>query len=243
MAACRYPVHVAVAHMDPIMQLASVSMERAVHIPAGAATLEGMLTLPAGATGIVVLAEIGSSRRDPSCSRYVAGELQRSGLGTLMLELVGSAEEEAELRTRRYRFDILFLAERLVHTTRWISNESALRGLRVGYFASAASSAAALAAAAGLVDRIHAVVTRGGRPDFAGAHLERITAATLFIVGGADRAMLDVNEGAYDRLHCVKRLVVVPGATHRFEEAGAPEEVASLATDWFQRHLEAAVRA
>jgi pimeloyl-ACP methyl ester carboxylesterase len=214
-----------------------------MHIPAGAATLDGDLVLPAGASGIVVVAACGLSADDAQRHRYVARALQRAGLGTLMLDLAGTAAEAAALRTRRYRFDVPFLAERLVQVTQWLRSDTALRGLRIGYFASGAGSAAALAAAAGLADRVSAVVTRGGRPDFAGAHLARIIAATLFIVGGADRAMTGVSEAAYDRLHCVKRLVVVPGATHRFEESGASEEVALLASEWFQFHLEAAVRA
>jgi pimeloyl-ACP methyl ester carboxylesterase len=218
-------------------------MERVMHIPAGAATLEGELTLPAGATGIVVFAASGLATGDASRNRHVMRALQRSGLGTLILDLAGTADEAAELRTRRYRFDVPLLAERLVHVTRTIREDNALRGLRVGYFASGAGSAVALAAAAGLSDRVSAVVTRGGRPDFAGAHLARITAATLFIVGGADRALIGISEDAYEQLHCVKQLVVVPGATHRFEESGALDEVAVLATDWFQSHLEAAVRA
>lgn len=223
------------------MRLAPVHMEHAVRITSGAETLEGRLVLPAGATGMVVFAAGNGSSADDSQYRYVAAHLQRSGLGTLLFDEQAVAQT-AEFRTRMDRLNIPLLAERLVHATRWINAERDLRGLRVGCFAAGATSAAALAAAAGLGSRVSAVAVRGGRPDLAGAHLERITAATLFIVTSADRAMLEVNEAAYERLHCTKRLVVAPGATHRFDEGSALGEVASLAGDWFQDHIEAAVR-
>jgi pimeloyl-ACP methyl ester carboxylesterase len=225
------------------MRLASYTMQRMVHIPARSTTLHGELTLPAGASGIVVFAGSAPSADDPSGQQYVMRALARGGLGTLVLDLAATPDEAAALRTRRHRFDVPFLAERLVCATQWLREDAALAELRVGYFASGAGSAAALAAAAGLATRVSAVVVRGGRPDFAGGHVGRITAATLLIVGGADRAMIDVVESAYDRLLCTKRMVVVPGATHRFVESGALEEVAMLAADWFQLHLEAAVRA
>jgi len=222
------------------MRLAPVHMEHAVRITSGAETLEGRLVLPAGATGMVVFAAGNGSSADDSQYRYVAAHLQRSGLGTLLFD-EPAAEQAAEFRTRTDRLNIPFLAERLVHATRWINAERDLRGLRLGCFAAGATSAAVLAAA-GLGSRVSAVAIRGGRPDLAGAHLERITAATLFIVTSADRAVLEVSEAAYERLHCTKRLVVAPGATHRFDEGSALGEVASLAGDWFQDHIEAAVR-
>lgn len=218
------------------MQLATVNTNRTVHIASGDVTMEGDLALPAGATGLVVFAP--STRTEGWQYRDVAHELQASGLGTLLFN-----DRACEQRTRLNRFDIAALAEHLVRATQWIRAQRELQDLRIGYFAAGAATAAALAAAAGLSEKIASVVTRGGRPDFASAHLERITAATLFIVSGADRAMLEVNERAYEQLHCTKRLVVVPGALHWSKDTSAAGEVATLATEWFCQHLEAAVRA
>ncbi|MGE5524780.1 MAG: hypothetical protein ACM3SS_13770 [Rhodospirillaceae bacterium] len=218
------------------MQITALDTSRPVHIASGDVKMDAALVLPAGATGIVIFAP--GTRADSWQYVHVAGAVQAAGLGTLVFDALPS-----EQRTRLDRFDIPGLVEHLVHATRWVCAEEALRGLRVGYFAAGAASAAALAAAGGLGEKIASVVTRGGRPDFASAHLERITAATLFVVSGADRAMLEVNERAYERLHCTKRLVVVPGALHGSKDSSAAGEVASLATDWFCRHLEAAVRA
>ena len=225
------------------MRLASHTTERAIQIPACGSTLHGELTLPVGASGVVLLAGSSLSPEQASGQQHIMRALTRGGLGTLLLDIPATPEHEPTWTARRHRFDVPLLAERLVCATQSVREDAALSGLRVGYYASGAASTAALVAAAGLADRVSAVVVRGGRPDFAGAHLARISAATLLIVGGADRAMIDVSERAYEELQCVRRLVVVPGATHRFDESGALDEVATLATDWFQLHLEAAVRA
>jgi len=169
---------------------------------------------------------------------FVATELQRSGLGTLLFDLLTRAEEQTDLYTREHRFDIALLAERLLHATRWIDTQGDLRALRVGYFGASTGSAAALVAASRLGERISAVISRGGRPDLAGAEvLVRVRAPTLLIVGGDDDVVLELNRDAYEQLTCEKRLTVVPGASHLFEEPGTLEAVARLACEWCRRHL------
>jgi pimeloyl-ACP methyl ester carboxylesterase len=216
--------------------------ERLVKISAGPVTLEGDLHIPAGAHGVVLFAHgSGSSRHSPR-NRFVAGVLQAGGLATLLFDLLTPGEETVDVRTRHLRFDIGLLAERLVYATDWLDRQPDTRGLRVGYFGASTGGAAALVAVAQRPDRVGAVVSRGGRPDLAGAALAQVRAPTLLIVGRDDAPVVELNETALAQLRCEKRLEIVPGATHLFEEPGTLEQVAQLAREWFSRHLAAARR-
>jgi len=211
--------------------------ERLVHVAAGAVTLEGNLSLPDGAGGIVLFAHgSGSSRYSPR-NRYVARLLNEAKLATLLVDLLTSDEEAIDLRTARMRFDIGLLAERLVAATDWLTQYRDTRHLRIGYFGASTGAGAALVAAAERPDVVRAVVSRGGRPDLAGPALSRVRAPTLLIVGGNDFQVIELNRAAFTQLRCEKQLVIVPGATHLFEEPGALDEVARLAREWFERHL------
>jgi pimeloyl-ACP methyl ester carboxylesterase len=205
-----------------------------VAISADAVLLQGELTLPAQTSGVVLFAHgSGSSRHSPR-NTYVAGVLRAAGLGTLLFDLLTTAED----RDYATRFDIPLLTSRLVAATHWILRETPATTLPIGFFGASTGAAAALAAAAELGPRIGAVVSRGGRPDLAGAAaLPRVTAPTLLLVGGHDPAVIALNREAYAQLGCVKTLHIVPGATHLFEEPGTLEEVATLASDWFVRWL------
>ncbi|MFI1766417.1 phosphoribosyltransferase family protein [Streptomyces sp. NPDC020800] len=209
------------------------SEDREAEVAAGAVRLRGRLTLPAGATGVIVFAHgSGSSRHSPR-NRFVAQGLNRAGLGTLLFDLLTEAEE----RDRRNVFDIGLLAERLAGATGWLREEPDTEGLAIGYFGASTGAAAALWAAAEPSTHPAAVVSRGGRPDLAGVRLPEVTAPTLLVVGGADPQVLALNREAQARLHCENRLDVVPGATHLFEEPGTLEQVTELARDWFTDHM------
>jgi putative phosphoribosyl transferase len=213
------------------------SHERCVHVTAGAVTLEGDLSVPQGARGLVLFAHgSGSSRLSPR-NRYVARLLNEAKLATLLVDLLTAEEEAIDLRTAHLRFDIRLLADRLVGATDWLTQHPETRGLGLGYFGASTGAAAALVAAAERPDLVGAVVSRGGRPDLAGPALALVRAATLLIVGGNDFAVIELNREALARLPCEKRLAIIPGATHLFEEPGALEEVARLAREWFERHL------
>ncbi len=206
-----------------------------IEIPAGAVSLPGDLEVPEGARGIVVFAHgTGSSRLSPRNQR-VAADLRASGrFGTLLFDLLTSAEDSDYMN----RFDISLLSDRLWSATGWLTRESAAAGLAIGYFGASTGAAAALTAAARTPSAIGAIVSRGGRPDLAGDALGAVTAPTLFIVGGDDTDVLALNEQALRMLGSTeKRLEVVPGATHLFEEPGALEEVSRLTAAWFERHL------
>ncbi|MGZ5095378.1 MAG: dienelactone hydrolase family protein [Burkholderiales bacterium] len=212
-------------------------VEREVAIRAGSAMLSGSVSVPENARGIVLFAHgSGSSRHSPR-NVFVARALQDARLGTLLFDLLTSAEENIDLYTREHRFDIALLAERMVDATHWLDTQPELRDLDVGYFGASTGSAAALVAAAQLGDGVGAIVSRGGRPDLAGPALPHVTAPTLLIVGGNDRIVIDLNRRAYEQLRCEKDLMIVPGASHLFEEPGTLETVATLAADWFTRHL------
>jgi putative phosphoribosyl transferase len=213
-------------------------VEREITVPAGRASLTGDLTVPAGAKGIVLFAHgSGSSRHSPR-NVWVATQLQRAGIATLLFDLLTGAEEERDIHTREHRFDIPLLGRRLVHATSWTDTQPDLAALSLGYFGASTGSAAALVAAAERRDRVRAVVSRGGRPDLAGvAALPRVAAATLLIVGGSDETVLELNQRALSAMSCEKRLDIVPGATHLFEEPGALERVAALASEWFVEYL------
>jgi len=205
---------------------------------AGAVTLEGDLAVPEGAAGVVLFAHgSGSSRHSPR-NRHVASRLQEAGLATLLVDLLTEREEAEDRHTGHLRFDIGLLAERLVGATDWLGEEPRTAGLAVGYFGASTGGGAALVGAALRPDRVGAVVSRGGRPDLAGEALPVVRAPTLLLVGGDDLPVIGLNEKALGRLGSpVKRLEIVPGASHLFEEPGKLEEVARLAADWFTRHL------
>jgi putative phosphoribosyl transferase len=208
-----------------------------VMVKFGSAQLEGYLSVPTAAAGIVTFAHgSGSSRHSPR-NRYVADILNEAGLATLLIDLLNADEQEVDLQTARLRFDIPFLAERLVAITQWLREQPQVSTLKAGYFGASTGAGAALVAAAELPNVIHAVVSRGGRPDLAGEALERVEAPTLAIVGENDRYVVDLNRQALARMHCVTALEVIPGATHLFEERGALEKVAKLARDWFVKKL------
>jgi putative phosphoribosyl transferase len=211
--------------------------ERSVRVAVGRALLNGDFRKPTGARGIVVFAHgSGSSRLSPR-NRFVADVLVHDGLATLLIDLLTQEEESVDLETAELRFDIRLLAERLGRVTDWLSEDVQLSSLRVGYFGASTGAAAALIAAADRPHNVAAIVSRGGRPDLAGPALRRVRQPTLLIVGGADELVLDLNRSTLAELAGPKELAIVPGATHLFEERGALEQVALLASEWFQRYL------
>jgi putative phosphoribosyl transferase len=221
--------------------LARGSYERSimseVQIHAGRAVLSGNLNIPENANALVLFAHgSGSSRHSPR-NQFVARTLNDLGLATLLFDLLTQEEEAIDTQTRELRFNIHLLAERLVHATKWAKQQEETRDLRIGYFGSSTGGAAALAAAVDIPQDIGAVVSRGGRPDLAGEALPKAKAPTLLIVGGNDDIVIELNEQARDRMRCEVKLEIVPGATHLFEEPGALEKVAKLASDWFIAHL------
>ena len=216
---------------------ARISPTSEERIPVDGITLEGDLTIPEGATGIVLFAHgSGSSRFSPR-NRAVASELQAGGLATLLLDLLTVEEEQAEAATRHLRFNIELLATRLGAATDWIGRRADTRALPIGYFGASTGAAAALVAASHRRHIIRAIVSRGGRPDLAGEALGTVQAATLLIVGGLDTQVVALNQEAFRRLRCMKRIDIVPGATHLFEEPGALESVSRLARQWFDEYL------
>ena len=213
-----------------------MSTSTLAHIPAGPVTLEGMLEIPEHAVGLVLFAHgSGSSRLSPR-NNYVAGVLRQAGVGTLLMDLLTPAED----RDYDRRFDIALLTQRLLDAARWVVSQPAFHDLPLGFFGASTGAAAAIEAAAMLGPDAKAVVSRGGRPDLASREaLGSVTAPTLLLVGGFDDVVIDLNRQAYARLHCEKELVIVPGATHLFEEPGTLEEVARQAAAWFAKHLPA----
>jgi pimeloyl-ACP methyl ester carboxylesterase len=198
-------------------------------------TLEGDLVIPGDATRVVLFAHGSGSSRHSSRNRYVARVLQEAGLATLLLDLLTADEEQIDMRTAHLRFDIGLLADRLVHATEWLNSHDASAQLAVSYFGASTGGGAALVAAAECPETVHAVVSRGGRPDLAGDSLPLVKAPTLLIVGGNDTPVIELNRRAMSQMKADTQLVIVPGATHLFEEPGALEEVARLARDWFLR--------
>jgi dienelactone hydrolase len=208
-----------------------------VQIHAGRAVLPGDLHIPKGASALVLFAHgSGSSRHSPR-NQFVARTLNDAGLATLLFDLLTQEEEALDLRTREHRFDIHLLAERLVRATKWTKQEEQAADFRIGYFGSSTGGAAALVAAVEVPQDVGAVVSRGGRPDLADEALPKVEAPTLLIVGGNDDIVIELNEQARDRMRCEVKLEIIPGATHLFEEPGALEKVAKLASDWFVAHL------
>lgn len=208
-------------------------MTNTVDIKIGAVTLEGILTMPEKAKGIVIFAHgSGSSRLSPR-NTYVAGVLQEAGLGTLLFDLLTSDED----RLYENRFDIDLLAQRLAATTRWLMDRPEGKGAALGYFGSSTGAAAALQAAVEPGIAVKAVVSRGGRPDLAMPFLNKVTAPTLLIVGELDREVIRMNRQALELITVKNELAIVPGATHLFEEPGTLEKAAALARDWFVQNL------
>ncbi len=206
----------------------------AVHIPAGKVELDGELILPPSTKGVVLFAHgSGSSRFSPR-NTYVAEVLQQRGIGTLLFDLL-TREEDRNYETR---FDIALLTRRLLAATAWLQSEPQTQTMKIGYFGASTGAAAALQAAAEMGNKIAAVVSRGGRPDLAGeVALNRVTAPTLLIVGAADYGVIELNQQAYALMNCEKDIILIPGATHLFEEAGTLQEAARSAASWFAQHL------
>ena len=211
----------------------------AIGVPAGEVQLAADLALPEEAHGIVLFAHgSGSSRKSPR-NRHVADVLNEGSIGSILIDLLTEDEEQVDAQTAELRFDIDLLTRRLIAITDWIGAQRDLRKLGLGYFGASTGAAAALAAAAARPEAVRAVVSRGGRPDLAGHALGRVHAPCLFLVGGNDSVVLDLNRDAIACLprNTKRRLEIIPGATHLFEEPGALDRVAELARDWFRLHL------
>ncbi len=208
-------------------------MKKTIHIPIDSIKLEGMLAVPDGAKGMVIFAHgAGSSRLSPR-NNFVAEEIRKTGLGTLLFDLL--TEEEDEIYENR--FDIPLLADRLKIVTDWIKKQPEAKSLNIGYFGASTGAAAAIIGAADIGPEIKAVVSRGGRPDLAGKALTKIQSPTLLIVGGNDGVVIGLNEEAHSQMKCKKKMNIIPGATHLFEEPGTLEEAAHQAADWFKEYL------
>lgn len=215
----------------------SKRQEAAVLIAIDSAVIEGDLVVTEGSEGIVLFAHgSGSSRHSPR-NKFVARTFEEGNLSTLLLDLLTREEETADLKTGSLRFNIDLLASRLVGAIDWLKRRDQTKDLKLGAFGSSTGAAAALIAATKRPEYVEAVVSRGGRPDLANTILPEVKAPTLLIVGGNDVPVLKMNEDALTRLRAEKKLEIVPGATHLFEEPGALEKVAQVACEWFQRFL------
>ena len=206
-------------------------------IPIGNVLLEGILNLPTDAAAIVLFAHGSGSGRFSTRNQYVAKEFNRAKIGTVLFDLLTSEEEEEDEMTAEFRFNIPLLAQRLIGVTEWVKNDPQTKHCRIGYFGASTGAAAALIAAAKLPNDIGAVVSRGGRPDLATEYLALVRAPTLLLVGGLDSEVIELNKRAMAQMKAQKKLVIVPGATHLFEERGKLEEVAKLSKDWFISYL------
>jgi dienelactone hydrolase len=215
-------------------------IEEPVRISTNRVTLAGILQVPQDASGVVLFAHGSGSGRHSPRNRFVARVLAEAGLATLLIDLLTAKEETIDAATGHLRFDIELLAERVADATEWLAQTPQTGRLAVGYFGASTGAAAALVAAARQGASVGAIVSRGGRPDLAGEALQRVEAPTLLIVGGDDGPVIGLNQQALDRLGAEhKQMVIVPGATHLFEEPGALEKVARLAQEWFNLHLNA----
>jgi len=211
--------------------------ESALKIPVGKVIVEGDLTVPSDAVGIVLFAHgSGSSRFSPR-NQYVAREFNKSKIGTLLFDLLTREEEEQDMFTAEYRFNIELLAERLVGATEWLKKNQQTKNYSFGYFGASTGAAAALIGAAKLPKDISAVVSRGGRPDLAAGYLSQVKAPTLLLVGGLDAEVIKLNRQAMAQITAEKKLVIIPGASHLFEEPGKLEEVAKASEEWFLSYL------
>lgn len=210
---------------------------RDLALRSGDVSLPGLIRRPPNAIGLVVFAHGSGSSRLSSRNNHVADVLAEAAIASLLFDLLTPEEEDVDQYSRQHRFDIELLTNRLIGATDWVTDHPELRHLPIGYFGASTGAAAALAAAARSGSRIRAVVSRGGRPDLAADALPAVRSPTRLIVGGRDTPVIELNRQAYERLEVEKDLVIVPGAGHLFEEPGALEEVAGLATEWFRRHL------
>lgn len=208
-----------------------------VKIPIGTNQLEGFLCLPPDTKGVVLFAHGSGSSRHSKRNQFIASFLQDHHIGTLLFDLLTSDEEKVDNVTRELRFNIPLLAERLMGATEWIEKFPETHSLGIGYFGASTGAAAALIAGAELGEKVKAVVSRGGRVDLAGEALKRIRVPTLFIVGGADYGIIELNQEAFKLLECKKKIEIIPHATHLFEESGALEEVGRMASLWFNNNL------
>jgi len=206
---------------------------REVQIHAESEVLSGNLTIPDNASALVLFVHGSGSSRHSLRNQFVARTLNDAGLATLLFDLLTPEEEAIDLRTREHRFNLAWLAARLLQATKWAKQQEQTRDLCVGYFGSSTGGGAALVAAAEVPKLVGAIVSRGGRPDLAGDALPKVEAPTLLIVGGNDDIVIELNEMARDQMRCEVKLEIVPDATHLFEELGALEQVAKLASDWF----------
>ncbi|MBV9058940.1 MAG: dienelactone hydrolase family protein [Pseudonocardiales bacterium] len=213
-------------------------IHQSLQIPAAGVVLEADFGLPESPRGAVLFAHGSGSGRHSPRNRYVAGELNHAGLATVLADLLTRDEEQVDMLTASLRFDIDLLAVRVMALTDWMAGNEPTAGLGVGLFGASTGAAAALIAAAGRPDTVQAVVSRGGRPDLAGQHLHQVPQPTLLIVGERDPIVIDLNRQAMNRLQGEKHLVIIPGASHLFEEPGTLEQVAALARDWFVRYLQ-----
>jgi putative phosphoribosyl transferase len=211
-----------------------------IRVPVGDVSLEGDLVIPDTAKGIVLFAHGSGSGRHSPRNRMVAETLNERGFGTLLVDLLTPEEDEVDRVTAELRFDIDLLARRLIGAIDWLREEPMTSSLSIGLFGASTGAAGALVAAAERPDEVGAIVSRGGRPDLALGALSRVRAPTLLIVGGLDAVVIELNRQAWEHIRAEKRLVVVPGASHLFEEPAALEAVASLAADWFSRYLRSA---
>jgi putative phosphoribosyl transferase len=211
--------------------------ERVVTIPSDRVTINGNLTVPQNAKGIVIFAHGSGSSRFSSRNTKVAREINAAGIATLLIDLLTEAEEAEDMYTGEFRFNISLLAQRLVDATEWATKNPDTKTLAVGYFGASTGAAAALIAAAKLPQQVKAVVSRGGRPDLAGTSLPNVKAPTLLIVGGDDYEVIELNKEAEAQMKAETKIVIVPGATHLFEELGKLEQVAKLAIEWFSKNL------
>jgi dienelactone hydrolase len=210
-----------------------------VRIPCGNVNLYGDLSKPVGFSGLVLFAHGSGSGRHSARNRQVARALQAAGIATLLFDLLTAEEEQIDIHTREHRFNISLLTQRMQDATLWMLSQKEFKTAPIGFFGASTGSAAALIAAARLGPKVAAVVSRGGRPDLAGpVVLASLKAPTLLIVGGADHAVIALNEDAFEHLQCEKQMAIVPRATHLFEEPGALEQVCTLAVAWFTRHLQ-----
>ena len=217
--------------------MTTLSAVRAVEIPDGIVRLDADLRTPPEPAGLIVFAHGSGSSRHSRRNREVAEALTAGGFATLLLDLLTAQEESVDQFTREHRFDVRRLGRRVIAAVDWASRDDELKTLRVGCFGASTGAAAALIAAAERPEKVSAVVSRGGRPDLATEALPRVLAPTLLIVGGADEAVIELNEEAMRQMSVKPRLAIVPGATHLFEEPGAMDEVSRLATDWFAEHV------
>jgi len=208
-----------------------------VTVTSGSVTLRGLLGVPPDAHGVVLFAHGSGSGRLSSRNNFVARSLQESALATLLIDLLTDNEERSDARTGHLRFNIDFLAQRLEAATDWLSQSPETRTLAIGYFGASTGAAAAVVAAARRPEQVHAVVSRGGRPDLAGQYLSKVKAPTLLIVGSRDVPVIPLNEDAFAQLRCEKQLEIVTGASHLFEEPGTLEVVSRLAASWFTKYL------